>query len=118
MRDEVSLSRAPVYHEFPGKARMCYDNVVLPFVWNDREKVKWCYDERYFMREREIELFDVSRSYEELLERINSERVNKIKNLPCCENSAAMDDNIDNYIEYLPCLLYTSYVCVKRSQHT
>ena len=55
------------------------------------------------MREREVEWFKLNGSYKELLERINSERVNKIKNLPCCENSAAMDDdNVDNYIEYLP----------------
>ena len=42
-------------------------------------------------------LFDVIRSYEELLKRINSERVNKIKNLPCGEMSTAVVN--DNYID-------------------
>ena len=42
-------------------------------------------------------LFDVIRSCEELLKRINSERVNKIKNLPCGEMSTAVvnDDYTD-----------------------
>ena len=36
----------------PGKARRCF-YVVVPSAWNSREKVNWCYDERYFERERE-----------------------------------------------------------------
>ena len=56
----------------PGRARRCF-NVVVPSAWNDRENVKWCYDERYFEREREIELFEVNRSYKELIERMKSE---------------------------------------------
>ena len=55
------------------------------------------------LRERERGLFDVSRSCTELLKRMRVERANKIKNVPCCENSAEMgDDNVDNYSEYLP----------------
>ena len=27
--------------------------VAVPSAWNDREKVKWCYDERYCERESE-----------------------------------------------------------------
>ena len=53
-RDEVSLSRSPfVYHEVLGRAKMCHDNIVLPFAWSDRDKMKCCYDEKYFERERE-----------------------------------------------------------------
>ena len=46
-RDEVSLSRPPSSHEFPGRIRMCHDDYMLPFVWIEREKVRWCYVERY-----------------------------------------------------------------------
>ena len=54
--DEVSLSRFPfVNHKFPGRTRMCYDNVMLPVGWIEREKVRCCYDERY--SERVVELF-------------------------------------------------------------
>ena len=55
----------------------------------ERESVTWGYDEGYFEREsygdRKIELFEVGRSYTELRERVNRERV-------------------DNYSEYLPCI--------------
>ena len=45
-----------MYHEFSGKARRCYVNVVLSFVWIDREQGKWgCVSD--FERVREIELF-------------------------------------------------------------
>ena len=54
VRDEVSLSRSPVYHKFPGRARMCYDNVALPFVWRERVKWGWVSD---FDKMRDIELF-------------------------------------------------------------
>ena len=55
-------------------------------------------------REREVVLFDVSRSYEELLERIKIERVDDYELLPYDENNTAVvnDDSIDNYIKYLP----------------
>ena len=43
------------YHEFPERIRVGYDNVMLPFVWSDRDKVRWCHDERYC--ERVVELF-------------------------------------------------------------
>ena len=44
-------------------------------------------------------LFEVNRSYKELIERINRERVNYRKNLPCVEMSTAVvnDDYIDEY---------------------
>ena len=69
--------------------------------------MKWCYDERYFERElyfdRKIELFEVSRSYKELRQRLKSERVkDDIEYLPCDVTSAANDDKFDD-IEYLPC---------------
>ena len=59
-------------------------------------------------------LFNVIRSYKELLEKINRERISNIVDLPCYENGVAIDDddNGDSYIECLPvhrrCLLYTS----------
>ena len=100
-----------MYHEFPERIRMGYDNVMLPFVWSDRNKVRWCQDEwfcervieLFTFREREIILFDVVRSYEELLEKIEREKVSNIVDLPCYEDSAEInDDNVDNYIECLP----------------
>ena len=60
---------------------------------SDRGKVRWCHDERYCERvvelfilrerEREIILFDVVRNYEELLEKINRERISNSVDLPC-----------------------------------
>ena len=55
--------------------------------------MKRCYDERYFERQREIELFEVSKSYKELRERMNSERVDDIELLPCDVVGAARGDN-------------------------
>ena len=56
VRDKVSLSKSPfMYHEFPERIRMGYDNVMLPFVWSDRDKVRWCHDEWFC--ERAVELF-------------------------------------------------------------
>ena len=85
----------------PGRARKCI-YIVVPFAWNDRDRMKWCYDEKYFGRERNIELSEVSRNYKELGERMRTERVSNIVDLPGCENSAAVDDdNVDSYIECL-----------------
>ena len=49
-------------------------------------------------------MFEVSRSYKELRERVNSERVDDyIEFLPCDVVGAAIDDdNVDNYIDDLP----------------
>ena len=57
-RDEVSLSRSSpfVYHEFLGRAKMCHDNVMLPFAWSDRDKMKWFY-ERYFETENDTDVY-------------------------------------------------------------
>ena len=45
VRDKVSRSRSPFrYHKLPERIRMGYDNVMLPFVWSDRNKVRWCQD--------------------------------------------------------------------------
>ena len=35
--DTVSTNGPLIFCGKPGKARRCYNNVVLPFVWNDRE---------------------------------------------------------------------------------
>ena len=49
--DKRSANNSPfMYYGFPGKARMCCNNVVLPSVWNERVKRGW---ERYEERERE-----------------------------------------------------------------
>ena len=58
-------------------------------------------------REREIILFDVGRSYEELIEKIKRERISIIVDVPCYEDSAEIsrpNNNVDNYIECLPVL--------------
>ena len=55
-RDKVSLSGFPfVYHEFLGKAQRGHDNVVLPFAWNDRDKILYVMM-RSILRERIIEM--------------------------------------------------------------
>ena len=61
--------------DVPGKARRCFYDLV-PSAWNDRKSMKWCYDERYF--DKKIELFEVNRGYNELVERVDIERVNNI----------------------------------------
>ena len=138
VEDEVSSSSPLIFCGVPGKARRCF-NVVVPSAWDDGESMKWCYDERYFERElyfdRKIELFEVSRSYKELRERLKRERADDyIEYLPCDGISAANDVKVDENIIYLtvtnhtksdltildgdklydviiwnnPCLLYTS----------
>ena len=100
--DKSSTNNCPwTFGGVPGRARRCFYDLV-PFAWNDREKVKWCYDERYFEREGEIVLFEVSMSYKELMERVKSERVNDyIEFLPYDVVSAARgDNNVDNISVY------------------
>ena len=49
--DKRSANISPfMYYGFPGKARMCCNNVVLPSGWNERVKRGWERDEK---RERE-----------------------------------------------------------------
>ena len=51
--DESSTNNCPwSFDGVPGRARRCFYDVVVPSAWNDIEKVKWCYDERYFERDR------------------------------------------------------------------
>ena len=65
--------------------------------------MKWGGESDY-ESERVIELYKLNRGYKELIEMLNSKRVNKIKNLPCDENNTAVgnDDNVDNYSECVP----------------
>ena len=56
----------------------------------------------FTFREREIILFDVVRSYEELLEKIKREKVSNIVDLPCYEDNTERNNNNDDYIECLP----------------
>ena len=86
-----------MHYDFPGKARMCFNNVVLPFAWN--ESVKWGW-ESDFKREGEIEMFRLNRGYEGLVERINIEindnyMVNN-EDIPCGVIRAANDDYFDD----------------------
>ena len=46
----------------------------------------------FTFREREIILYDVVRSYEELLEKLKRERMSNIVNLPCYEDSAEINN--------------------------
>ena len=52
----------------------------MPSAWDDRERVRWHYGERYCERElyfdRMIEMFKLNRGYKELRERLQFERVN------------------------------------------
>ena len=56
--------------------------------------MNWCYGERYV--DKKIELFRVSRGYDELIKRLDIERVSDNKYLPCEIVSTAIDD-----IDYL-----------------
>ena len=102
--DEVSPSGPLIFCGKPGKARMCYSNFVVPFAWSEvvQGGCDRCYDERYFEREKEVEMFKLKRGYGELVEMLNSKRINKIKDLPCDAVSVVIDDD---YIEYLPMYL-------------
>ena len=62
--------------------------------------MNWCYDERYV--DKKIELFKVSRGYDELIKRLDMERVIDNKYLPCEIVSTANDDKVDD-VDYLPC---------------
>ena len=48
--------------EVPGEARRCFYEVVVPYANIERENVAWCDRERYIEREREIEIFKISRT--------------------------------------------------------
>ena len=46
---------------------------LVPSAWSEREKVIWCFDER----KREIEIFEINRGYERLVQRLDIERDEK-----------------------------------------
>ena len=59
--------------------------------------------ELFTLREREINLYDVIRSYEELRERLKFEKIDDMKDLPCAVH---VDDYFDDPTvddEHLPC---------------
>ena len=64
--DVWSTNNCPLIFCASGRARWC-SNKAVPSAWIKRESVRWRYDERYLERElcvdREIELFEISRSY-------------------------------------------------------
>ena len=76
----------------PGGIRRCF-NIAVPSAWSERDKVIWRYGERYLERElfidEEIELFVLSRNYEELIERLE---VEKIYNMKCLPYEMKIDD--------------------------
>ena len=71
----VSYTHLDVYKR-QGKARMCCNNVGLPSVWNENVKCseKYC-DESNYEREKELEYFNLNRSYKELIEKMNIQRM-------------------------------------------
>ena len=72
--DVWSTNNCPLsFNVIPGRTRKCF-NVAVPSAWIKRESVRWCNDERYFERERMIEMFTLSRSYNELRERLGVEK--------------------------------------------
>ena len=82
-----------------GKARWCYNNVVLPPAGS--ENAKWVWERDYFDKERVIELFKLKRVYKELVGILTREGGDKI-NLPSNETEVTDDDNNDD-IDALPC---------------
>ena len=109
--DILSANSGPLI--FCASDRWCSNKVVVPPAYIERESGTCCYDEGYFERERErerygdrkIELFEVGRNYKELIEKINNERVDYIKGLPCEVISTAVvdenDDDNNDFITYL-----------------
>ena len=73
-------------------SRRFYD--LIPSVRNDSKSMHWCYDERYV--DKKVKLFKVSRGYDDLIKRLDIERVSDNKYLPCEIVSTAIDD-----IDYL-----------------
>ena len=51
---------------------------------------------------REVELFEVNGGYEELLEKLNIQRVDNMKYLPCAVIRAAVNDDYMVEKKYLP----------------
>ena len=101
MVDESSTNNCPwSFCGAPGRTRRCF-NIAVPSACSDRERVKW--GERELYGDGEIKLFEISRNYKELVERLDIERVdNYIEILPCVEtDAAAVDDNVDDNITYL-----------------
>ena len=48
------------------------------------KRERWSDSERYIERNREVEIFKISRDYEEFMERLGGEMIhNRNKNLPC-----------------------------------
>ena len=70
-----------------------YFNVV-PSVRNNCESVMWCYEERELCIEREIELYELKRSYDELRERVVG--VNYFDNIFMNDND--LPDEKTNYL--------------------
>ena len=62
---------------------MCIRDRLVPSAWNERESVRWHYDERRLNREwcseRETELYKVKRDYNELKERLNDMKYLPVK---------------------------------------
>ena len=58
--------------------------------------MNWCYDERYV--DKKVKLFKVSRGYDELIQRLDIERVIDNKYLPCEIVSTAID--VIDYLLY------------------
>ena len=81
---------------------------VVPFAWY--EIGQWgydrCYDderylERELFRDREIEIFTLSRNYKELKERLELEKIDNMQCLPCEIDTDDFDDTVvDN--KHLP----------------
>ena len=86
-------------YNVPGKARWGCNKVVLPSAWNER--VRWGWESDYKESEKEIEMLKLNRGYEGLVERLNIERVDYIKNLPCDVIGVVVDDDDDEIITYL-----------------
>ena len=87
----VSYTHLDVYKR-QGKARKYLSDFMLPFAWNERVQGGY---EKYCERERIIELFTLSRSYQELKERLELKEIDDIKYLPC---EIEMDDYFDDTV--------------------
>ena len=83
--DKCSTNNYPLnFCVVPGGTKRCF-NIAVPSTWSERDKVIWRYSERYLERElciyEEIELFTLSRSYQELKERLELKEIDDIKYL-------------------------------------
>ena len=96
VEDKVSSNSPLIFCGVLGRAKK-YSKFVVPFEWS--EVCQWCgdryCDESDYERDRRIEVFKLKRSYKELIERLELEKIDNMKYLPC---EIKIDDYFDDTV--------------------